>query len=74
MTRKTDDKGRVTLFSDFANQTVVVERVNDDEVRIRKVRLAPKRKYRLKDLLAQVTDDNLHPFVDSGPPVGNEAL
>jgi antitoxin component of MazEF toxin-antitoxin module len=27
----------------------------------------------LEDLLAQVTDDNLHAELDTGPPVGDEA-
>jgi antitoxin MazE len=27
----------------------------------------------LDDLLAQITDDNLHAEIDSGPPMGNEA-
>ncbi len=32
-----------------------------------------KRKLTLKALLAQVTDDNLHHEVDTGPAVGSEA-
>ncbi|EQA6820904.1 hypothetical protein LED40_23845 [Salmonella enterica] len=30
--------------------------------------------YDLFDLMAQVTEENLHAPVDSGPPVGREAL
>ena len=30
--------------------------------------------YDLFDLMAKVTEDNLHALVDSGPPVGREAL
>ncbi|EAB5867474.1 PbsX family transcriptional regulator, partial [Salmonella enterica subsp. enterica] len=30
--------------------------------------------YDLFDLMAKVTEDNLHAPVDSGPPVGREAL
>ncbi len=30
--------------------------------------------YDLFDLIAQVTEDNLHAPVDFGPPVGREAL
>ena len=30
-------------------------------------------KSRLEELVAQITDDNIHQFVDSGPPVGGEA-
>ncbi len=28
--------------------------------------------YRLEDLLAGVTDENIHPEIGSGPPVGKE--
>lgn len=29
--------------------------------------------YTLEGLLSQITDENIHPEVDSGPSVGNEA-
>lgn len=74
MTRRVDARGRVRLPSDFANQTVIVERVSENEVRVRKARVARKRKYRLKELMAQITDENIHRFADAGPLVGNEAL
>ncbi|MBI2432525.1 MAG: AbrB/MazE/SpoVT family DNA-binding domain-containing protein [Candidatus Hydrogenedentes bacterium] len=32
-----------------------------------------KIKYRLEDLLAQITDENIHPEISSGPSVGREA-
>lgn len=32
-----------------------------------------KRRYKLENLLSQVTPDNLHDAVDDGPSVGNEA-
>lgn len=32
-----------------------------------------RRKYTLDELLAQVTDENLHGEIDTGPSVGNEA-
>ena len=31
-----------------------------------------KRTYNLADMLAKITDDNLHPEVDTGPPQGKE--
>ncbi len=31
-----------------------------------------KETYNLADMLAEITDDNLHPEVDTGPPQGNE--
>lgn len=33
-----------------------------------------KPKYTLAELLAQVTPENRHEFIDSGPPVGKEVL
>ena len=32
-----------------------------------------KQAYELEDLLADITDENLHGEVDGGPPAGNEA-
>jgi hypothetical protein len=36
--RKTDKKARLTLFGDFADQPVIVERLSDDEVRVKRAR------------------------------------
>ena len=71
LTRQTDSQGRVTLFEDFASTTVIVERVGDDEIRIRKAKAAPKRPS-LKEMLARVTDENRHGETDTGPAVGGE--
>jgi antitoxin component of MazEF toxin-antitoxin module len=73
LTRKTDKKGRLTLPSDFANCLVTVERQGDSLV-VRKTRERPRRKYRLRDLLAQITPENVHPETDWGRPVGKEVL
>lgn len=35
LTRTTDDRGRVTLPKAFANATVIVQQINESEVRIR---------------------------------------
>jgi antitoxin MazE len=35
--------------------------------------IATKPKFTLKQLLAQITDDNLHGEFDTGAPMGNEA-
>jgi len=40
-TRTVDGKGRVTLGPDFANQTVVIDDSNPDQLVIRKVVLIP---------------------------------
>jgi hypothetical protein len=73
-TRKTDRKARVVLFSDFADQIVVVERVDDDEVRVRKAVVVPNRKYTLPELLATSPPETFQGDVNFGPPVGNELL
>jgi hypothetical protein len=70
-TRKTDAKGRVLLPSDFANALVVVDRVSDDEVRIRKTKVVVKR-MSLRELLAGLPDSASDEEVDWGPPVGEE--
>jgi antitoxin MazE len=71
VTRKVDKKARVTLFADFAGQMVIVERVGDDEVRLKKAKGVTKM-YSLAKLLKGVTPDNSHAEVDFGPPVGRE--
>lgn len=73
LTRKTDSKGRLTLSTDFADSLVTVERVGD-ELRVRKARRVVARRYSFKQLMAGVTKKNIHAPVDTGPPVGAEAL
>ncbi len=41
-TRSTDAKGRVSLPRSFANATVIIEQVSDNELRIRKARVVPE--------------------------------
>jgi antitoxin component of MazEF toxin-antitoxin module len=66
-TRKIDPRGRVVLPEDFANQTVVIERISDCELRLRK-------KKTLAHLVAAITPENLHGEWDTGPAVGKEVL
>jgi antitoxin component of MazEF toxin-antitoxin module len=66
-TRKTDNRARVVLPEDFANVTVNLERLGNNEIRIRK-------KPKLSQMLAAITPENLHAEVDFGPAVGREAL
>jgi antitoxin MazE len=70
-TRKTDSKGRVLLPADFANALVIVDRVSDDEIRIRKAKVAVKR-ISLRELLAGIPDKANEQEVDWGPPIGEE--
>jgi hypothetical protein len=71
MTRKTDLRARVTLFEDFADSLVNVERVSANEVRVYKIK-PKRRKYTMKELLENVTLENRHDEVDFGRPVGKE--
>jgi hypothetical protein len=73
LTRKTDQKGRLVLPSDFAGCLVTVERVGD-ELRIRKAHKVAARRYSFKQLMAGVTAENVHAEVQTGPAVGREAL
>jgi len=63
--RKVDRRARVVLPDDFANETVVIERVSDNELRLRK-------KKTLAQLVAGITPENLHGEWDTGPAVGKE--
>jgi hypothetical protein len=38
-TRTTDSKGRLVLPKEFANATVIVDRVNDMEIRVRRAKV-----------------------------------
>ncbi len=62
------------LPADFAASVLIIERVGDTELRIRKGRTVRQRKYTLRQLLEGVTDATKHPAVDGGPPVGKEIL
>ena len=73
LTRKTDQKARLTLPSDFASCLVTVER-HGDELRVRKAKKVVARRYSFKQLMAGVTKQNIHAEVDTGPAVGKEAL
>ncbi len=70
--RKTDRQARLTLPDDFANTQVILERISDQELRIRKANVRPKL-FNLADLLARVTDENRHAEISTGPAVGREA-
>ena len=70
-TRLVDAKARATLFADFAGCTVTIERVNTDELRVRKTR-SRKRKYSLSQLVKGITKKNRHQEISTGRPVGGE--
>lgn len=66
-TRKADRRARIVLPDDFANETVVVERVGPNELRLRK-------KQTLAQLVAGITTENLHGEWETGPAVGGEVV
>ena len=71
-TRTVDTQGRVELFATFAGKRVIVERIGDDEIRIRKVRTVMR--HSLVKLPEGITEENRHGGFDSGPPVGKEMI
>ena len=72
-TKKIDQKGRLTLPSDFAGCLVTVERVGD-ELHVRKAKNRTARKYSFRQLTAGVTSQHMHSEISTGPAVGREAL
>jgi hypothetical protein len=57
--RNTDQKGRLVLGGDFANRTVLVERVGEDEIIIKLARVIPESEawlYKNKAALNQVRE------------------
>jgi nucleoid-associated protein YgaU len=48
-TKTTDSKGRLTLGERFANRTVIVEEIDDTEVRVTLARVVPEREMWLHD-------------------------
>ena len=73
LTRKTDAKARLTLPSDFASCLVTVKR-HGDELRVRKARKVVARRYSFSQLMAGVSNKNIHAEIAIGPAVGREAL
>jgi antitoxin component of MazEF toxin-antitoxin module len=66
-TRKADRRARLVLPDDFANETIVIERIGPSELRLRK-------KKTLSQLVAGITPENLHGEWDTGPDVGKEVV
>jgi antitoxin component of MazEF toxin-antitoxin module len=64
-TRKADARARLVLPDDFANETIVIERISASELRLRK-------KKSLVELVAAITPENLHGEWNTGPDVGKE--
>jgi hypothetical protein len=76
-TRSTDAKGRVSLPKAFANATVIIEQVNENELRIRKARVIPEDEIRFPEEVPIVVSDRererfLHAL--EHPPKPNPSL
>jgi hypothetical protein len=70
--RKTDEKARVVLPASFANCQVILI-CEGDEVRIRKRSSKLVKKYRFRELMAQMKPGNIPATTDDGP-IGRELL
>ena len=76
-TRSTDAKGRISLPKAFANATVVIEKISDTEVRIRKALVIPEDQVRFyEETAAPLTNRDRDRFLDllDNPPQANDAL
>lgn len=56
-TRVTDAKGRLTLPKSFANSTVIVERVSDNEVRVRRAKVVAADDYPMREEATMTLSD-----------------
>jgi Protein of unknown function (DUF1778) len=56
-TRSTDAKGRVSLPKTFANATVIIEQLSENELRIRKARVIPEDEIRFSEEAPIVLSD-----------------
>ncbi len=74
LVRRSDQKARVILPADFASQLLIIERINDTELLIKKGRAVRKRKYTFKELVDGITPENRHAEVETGAPIGKEIL
>ena len=76
-TRSTDAKGRVSLPKAFANATVIIEQLNENELRIRKARVIPEDEIRFSEeaalALSEQERERFFQALDQ-PPKPNAAL
>jgi hypothetical protein len=75
--RTTDKKSRLVLPKDFASATVVVERVSDTELRIRKAQVIPEDEIQfVEDARAPLSNKDRDIFLAllDDPPKPNQAL
>jgi hypothetical protein len=76
-TRSTDAKGRICLPKAFANATVIVERMSETELRIRKAVVIPEDEVRFyEEAAVPLSDGDRDRFLDllDNPPKPNPRL
>jgi uncharacterized protein (DUF1778 family) len=76
-TRSTDAKGRFSLPKAFANATVIIEQLNENELRIRKARVIPEDEIRFsEEAMLVLTGRERARFLQAldHPPTPNAAL
>ena len=76
-TRTTDAKGRLSLPKEFANATVIIERVSETELRIRKARVIPEDEVKFAEEMRRPLSDrdrDLFLEVLAHPPKPTPAL
>jgi hypothetical protein len=76
-TRSTDAKGRISLPRAFANATVIIEQISENELRIRKARVIPEDELRFSEETPIVLSDRQRArFLRAldNPPEPNAAL
>ena len=76
-TRSTDAKGRICLPKGFANATVIIDRVSETEIHIRKAVVIPQDDVRFyEETAAPLSDRDRDRFLDllDNPPKANNAL
>jgi Protein of unknown function (DUF1778) len=76
-TRSTDAKGRVSLPKAFANATVIIEQVSENELRIRKASVIPVDEMRFSEETPTILSERERQrFLDAldNPPEPNAAL
>lgn len=76
-TRTTDSKGRLVLPREFANATVILERVSETEIRVRRARVVPEDELGLPEKSAsRLSDRDRDLFLEllAKPPKPNVAL
>jgi hypothetical protein len=76
-TRSTDAKGRICLPKGFANATVIIDRVSETEIHIRKAVVIPEDEVRFyEETATPLSDRDRDQFLKllDNPPKANPAL